>query len=75
MTYRSNEITAAKARLWDAGRFAMIDGLRGIAALAGVLFSAAMWWSIERPSLALAKRIELEVQNAREIATIEPRSI
>jgi len=56
-----------------AGRSALTEAVCWLLVVLGcILFSAAMWWLIERPSMALAKRIKLEVKNPQAAATLHP---
>jgi len=55
------------------GRSALTEAFWWVMVILGcVLFSAGMWWLIERPSLALAKRIKLEAKKPVSAAPILP---
>ncbi|WP_092867483.1 acyltransferase family protein [Hyphomicrobium facile] len=58
-----NPVSGALFRIgYDlTGRSALTEAFWWVVVILGcILFSAGMWWLIERPSLALAKRIKLE---------------
>lgn len=55
------------------GRSVLTEAFWWVMVILGcILFSAAMWWLIERPSLALAKRINLEVKKPASSAPLLP---